>query len=90
MYVAKRCGGNRAVVFEACLYERAVRQFELDRDMREALSVGDEFVLVYQPMFRFTDGTRRLAGFEALVRWRHPRQGWLAPTCSSRWRRSPA
>nr|WP_294543728.1 EAL domain-containing protein [uncultured Rhodopila sp.] len=79
MYVAKQCGGNRAVVFEASLYERAVRQFELDRDMRQALSVGDEFVLVYQPVFSVSPGGRRLAGFEALLRWRHPRQGWLAP-----------
>jgi diguanylate cyclase (GGDEF)-like protein len=79
MYVAKQCGGNRAVVFEASLYERAVRQFELDRDMRQALSVGDEFVLVYQPVFAADPDGRRLAGFEALLRWRHPRQGWLAP-----------
>nr|WP_294505079.1 EAL domain-containing protein [uncultured Rhodopila sp.] len=79
MYVAKQCGGNRTVVFEASLYERAVRQFELDRDMRQALSVGDEFVLVYQPIFAVGPDGRRLAGFEALLRWRHPRQGWLAP-----------
>jgi EAL domain-containing protein (putative c-di-GMP-specific phosphodiesterase class I) len=79
MYVAKQCGGNRAVVFEASLYERAVRQFELDRDMRQALTVGDEFVLVYQPIFAVSPVGRQLAGFEALLRWRHPRQGWLAP-----------
>ncbi len=79
MYVAKQCGGNRTMVFEASLHERAVRQFELDRDMREALAVGDQFVLVYQPVFAMAEGKRLLAGFEALVRWRHPRQGWLAP-----------
>jgi len=79
MYVAKQCGGNRTMVFEASLHERAVRQFELDRDMREALSIGDQFVLVYQPVFAMEAGIRQLAGFEALVRWRHPRQGWLAP-----------
>jgi diguanylate cyclase (GGDEF)-like protein len=79
MYVAKQCGGNRAVVFEASLYERALRQFELDRDMRRALSIGDEFVLVYQPIFSASADGRQLAGFEALLRWRHPRQGWLGP-----------
>ncbi|MFL5256291.1 MAG: EAL domain-containing protein [Rhodopila sp.] len=79
MYVAKQCGGNRAVVFEPTLYERAVRQFELDRDMHQALAAGNEFVLVYQPVFSVAGDVRSLVGFEALVRWRHPRQGWLAP-----------
>jgi diguanylate cyclase (GGDEF)-like protein len=79
MYVAKRGGGNRAMVFEPDLHERAVRQFELDRDMRQALAAGDEFVLVYQPIFTSVASGRELAGFEALLRWRHPRQGWLSP-----------
>ena len=79
MYVAKRCGGNRAKVFEPSLYDLAARQFELDRDLREALTGVDQFTLVYQPTFRMAEGTMRLAGFEALVRWRHPRLGWIAP-----------
>jgi EAL domain-containing protein (putative c-di-GMP-specific phosphodiesterase class I) len=47
--------------------------------MREALSLGDQFVLLYQPLFAVTAGTKRLAGFEALIRWRHPRHGWISP-----------
>jgi EAL domain-containing protein (putative c-di-GMP-specific phosphodiesterase class I) len=47
--------------------------------MRQALAAGNEFVLVYQPVFRVAGDVRALVGFEALVRWRHPRQGWLAP-----------
>ena len=79
MYVAKRVGGNQVKVFEPWVYDLAARQFELDRDLREALSSDDQFAMVYQPMFRFVEGTRTLAGFEALVRWRHPRLGWMAP-----------
>jgi diguanylate cyclase (GGDEF)-like protein len=79
MYVAKRHGGNRAKVFELSLYDHAAHEFELDRDLREALSTGDRFRLLYQPMFGIAGGPRKLAGFEALLRWRRPRLGWLAP-----------
>jgi len=79
MYAAKQAGGNRAVLFEPSLYDRASMRFELEEDMRNALRRGDEFVLLYQPIFVVTPRTRYLAGFEALVRWRHPRHGWMSP-----------
>jgi diguanylate cyclase (GGDEF)-like protein len=79
MYAAKQAGGNRAVLFEPSLYDRASLRFELEEDMRDALRREDEFVLLYQPLFGITSRGRRLAGFEALVRWRHPRHGWMSP-----------
>ena len=79
MYAAKQAGGNRAVLFEPSLYDSASLRFELEEDMRNALRGSDEFVLLYQPIFRLTSRTRRLAGFEALARWRHPRHGWMSP-----------
>jgi EAL domain-containing protein (putative c-di-GMP-specific phosphodiesterase class I) len=79
MYAAKQAGGNRAMQFEPSLYDRASLRFELEENMRHALRAGDEFVLLYQPIFVVTSRTRRLAGFEALVRWRHPRHGWMSP-----------
>jgi diguanylate cyclase (GGDEF)-like protein len=79
MYAAKQAGGNRTVLFEPSLYDRASLKFELEEDMRSALRKRDEFVLLYQPIFRVTSRTRRLAGFESLVRWRHPRHGWMSP-----------
>ncbi len=79
MYPAKQSGGNRELIFEPALFDHAIMQFELEQDMREALSRGDQFSLLYQPLFRMVDGTRLLEGFEALVRWRHPRQGWMSP-----------
>jgi diguanylate cyclase (GGDEF)-like protein len=79
MYAAKQAGGNRALLFEPSLYDRASLRFELEEDMRTALSRGDEFVLLYQPIFSVTSRTRRLAGFEALARWKHPRHGWMSP-----------
>ncbi len=79
MYSAKQDGGNRGVVFQSSLFDRAAQQFELEADMREALRGSDQFVMLYQPLFSFSAGRRILAGFEALLRWRHPRRGWLSP-----------
>jgi diguanylate cyclase (GGDEF)-like protein len=79
MYEAKKSGGNQGMMFERSLFDRTAAQFELDHDLREALTHNDQFVLQYQPLFDITGGTKRLAGFEALVRWHHPRRGWMAP-----------
>jgi diguanylate cyclase (GGDEF)-like protein len=79
MYAAKQGGGNRGVVFGPSLSDEAHRRVALDNDMREALSVGDQFVLLYQPLFRTTAGARCLAGFEALLRWQHPQNGCMFP-----------
>jgi diguanylate cyclase (GGDEF)-like protein len=40
MYAAKQHGGNRRMMFEPALYDEATRQFELDHDLRDALSRG--------------------------------------------------
>jgi diguanylate cyclase (GGDEF)-like protein len=79
MYAAKQCGGNRGMVYEPSLHDRAARQFELDRELREALSSDDQLILVYQALFSVAEATRELIGFEALLRWLHPRHGWMAP-----------
>jgi diguanylate cyclase (GGDEF)-like protein len=79
MYAAKRCGGNRGVMFERSLFDRTAQRFELEQDMREAVRGGREFALLYQPLFRFDSGTRYFVGFEALLRWIHPRHGWMSP-----------
>ena len=79
MYAAKKCGGNRGMVFDRSLFDHTAAQFELDQDLREALRDNDQFALQYQPLFRITGGIKRLVGFEALVRWRHPRHGWMGP-----------
>ena len=55
---------------------RALSRNQLVSDLRAALT-RDEFELHYQPMFDAK--TLRLRGMEALVRWRHPRDGLLYP-----------
>lgn len=47
-----------------------------EHDLRRAIE-GEELVLRFQPIVHLP--TRRLAGFETLLRWQHPTQGLLAP-----------
>jgi diguanylate cyclase (GGDEF)-like protein len=49
---------------------------KLQNDLAEAL-VRDEFVLYFQPQIEIASG--RVAGAEALIRWRHPQRGLLSP-----------
>jgi c-di-GMP-specific phosphodiesterase len=54
----------------------SLTRLTLEDDLRGALARG-EIEAFYQPVIRLADG--RLAGFEALARWRHPRRGLLPP-----------
>ena len=78
MYQAKAdgavAGGYR--FFEPATHERAVHRMNLEQDLRQAVERG-EFTLVYQPIVAMEDG--RVTGAEALIRWRHPERGLLAP-----------
>ncbi len=80
MYSAKQRGGNRGITFEPSMFDHAAQQLELEHDLRRALSGGSEFALLYQPVLGISaPNITALVGFEALVRWRHPRHGWMSP-----------
>ena len=76
MYRAKQTGKNCFHLFDVA-NDTAVksRQEEIER-IRQGLERG-EFVLFYQPKVNLRSG--RVVGFEALIRWRHPERGLLAP-----------
>jgi EAL domain-containing protein (putative c-di-GMP-specific phosphodiesterase class I) len=57
--------------------DRAVSRLRVETDMRQAIERG-AFEVFYQPIVAVRGG--RLAGFEALVRWRHPTQGLIDPS----------
>jgi diguanylate cyclase (GGDEF)-like protein/PAS domain S-box-containing protein len=76
MYHAKARGKARFEVFDESMRVRAVARLEIESDLRRALH-AQEFVLHYQP--RVLLRSRRVAGFEALVRWNHPRKGMIPP-----------
>ncbi|SDV48784.1 putative bifunctional diguanylate cyclase/phosphodiesterase [Chitinasiproducens palmae] len=76
LYRAKASGGGRYEFFVPAIREVAVARREFERQLKLAFERG-EFELHYQPQFSI--GERRLIGAEALMRWRHPERGLLAP-----------
>ena len=76
MYRAKNDGRSRYEVFDREMHAKAVELLEIETDLRRAIE-RDEFVLHYQPIVSLLTG--ELDGFEALVRWNHPRNGVIMP-----------
>ena len=76
MYVAKRAGKARHVVFAPEMDGNAVRRLDLEADLRRAIG-ADQLELYFQPVMAIHSGG--LMGFEALVRWNHPELGLVAP-----------
>lgn len=76
MYRAKRHGRGRFEIFNLSMLESVLSRLELETDMRRALEQG-EFLVHYQPIVDLT--TRKIIGFEALVRWQHPQRGLILP-----------
>ncbi len=75
MYAAKRDGLGHAVYHEAFDFHTPER-LTLLSDAHAAIQ-ANELLLHFQPKMRIA--TRRVVGFEALVRWRHPRRGLISP-----------
>ena len=76
MYRAKENGKARYELFDHGMHARAVSRLQLESDLRQAIE-NNEFCVYYQPIVSLETG--RLAGFEALVRWNHPRRGLVSP-----------
>ncbi len=75
LYRAKAEGRGTIRFFEAEMDKRLCERRLLQHDLRSAVARG-ELILHYQPQAQ-VDGD--IIGFEALVRWRHPVRGLLAP-----------
>jgi diguanylate cyclase (GGDEF)-like protein/PAS domain S-box-containing protein len=74
MYRAKARGRDRYEIFDEDLRTQATAKFHLETFLRRAVELG-ELEVHYQPEIDLATG--RLAGAEALVRWRHPVEGLL-------------
>ena len=76
MYYAKRNGGNTCAYYAPEMNAAAVERLMLKSKLRRSVE-RDEFVLRYLPKVDTTTG--RIAGAEALLRWRLPGHGDIAP-----------
>jgi len=76
MYYAKRLGGDRIEAFRPALRETGTDSLTLEADLRRAIG-REEIKVLYQPVVRLED--RTIAGFEAQVRWDHPKHGRIPP-----------
>ena len=74
---AKAMGGSRCEVFDEAMHTRAVNRLKLEAQLREALEKKSQFRMHYQPIVQLE--TKRITGFEALLRWQHPEQGLISP-----------
>jgi diguanylate cyclase (GGDEF)-like protein/PAS domain S-box-containing protein len=77
MYEAKERGRNNSQFYRIDLNSNASERQSLNSSLRHAIQ-RDEFTLHYQPIINLSTG--RIAGAEALIRWRHPTRGVIAPT----------
>jgi len=76
MYQAKRFGGDRIEPFRPAFRSIGADRLQMESDLRRAVD-RKELRVAYQPIVRLEDGT--VAGFEALLRWDHPRRGTIPP-----------
>jgi len=76
MYQAKASGRNRFQFYAPAMNAKAEERLALETSLRKALK-ENEFVLYYQP--KVAVESNKVVGMEALLRWRHPQRGVLAP-----------
>jgi diguanylate cyclase (GGDEF)-like protein len=76
LYEAKAAGKNRCMLFQSSMQTAARDRLTLEMDLAEALEQHQLF-LQYQPTFDLQ--SERVIGVEALIRWRHPTRGVIAP-----------
>ncbi|SFN29248.1 PAS domain S-box-containing protein/diguanylate cyclase (GGDEF) domain-containing protein [Nitrosospira briensis] len=76
MYRSKEAGRDTYRFFTAEMNARAIEKLDQENALRRALDLN-EFVLYYQPKVELSMG--RITGVEALIRWRRPGHGLIAP-----------
>jgi diguanylate cyclase (GGDEF)-like protein len=77
MYRAKELGKARCEIFDTSMLAAAEERLVVESDLRHALE-RQELEVYYQPIVSLSEA--RLSGFEALLRWHHPRRGLVGPS----------
>ncbi len=76
MFRAKRAGSDRIEIFRPEMRGEKDARVAVESDLRRAIDAG-ELTILYQPIVALSN--EELVGFEALVRWQHPKLGLLSP-----------
>ena len=76
LYQAKSKGRGTFCHFDSTMQRAVEDRLKLEQDLRQALK-RDQFVLYYQPIV--SAQTQAVVGFEALLRWQHPKLGLVPP-----------
>ncbi len=76
MYVAKANGKNTHAYFDYTFNQKLTEKIEIQSELRKAIE-RDEFILFYQAQMDLE--TKKVVGFEALIRWNHPTKGLVGP-----------
>lgn len=77
LYHAKAAGRNRYAIFGPHMDELIRTRRDLEQDLRAALDAGDQLEVFYQPVY--SARSHEISALEALIRWRHPSKGAIAP-----------
>lgn len=77
MYQAKTSGKNRWTLHLPALQDQTYARYQLERDLRRALTIDSELSVQYQPQVDIKTG--RIRSSEALIRWQHPVLGTVSP-----------
>ena len=76
MYKAKTLGKGCYVIFDEVMHAQAVSYLQLENSLQQAIE-KNQFLLNYQPIVLLE--TNEIMGFEALLRWKSPERGLVAP-----------
>ncbi|MGC4252521.1 MAG: EAL domain-containing protein [Sphingobium sp.] len=76
LYAAKGDGRGIFRFYSSGMHADAEDRRQLEEDLRDALA-SDALQLVYQPVV--SSVSEQITGYEALLRWQHPRRGLIGP-----------
>ena len=77
LYAAKSQGRSHYCFYSSEMGHELRMQIELEQNLRHAIA-SNELELYYQPIINLKK--RQVVSFEALVRWRSPKHGWVPPS----------
>jgi len=77
MYKAKKSGRNCAIFYDNALQEEVDKSQNFKAELNKALA-KNEFKMFYQAQYNLNGD--KVLGYEALIRWKHPRKGLLEAT----------